>query len=66
MRRVGGQEASKGLKGGLDSWGVSVRGSGGFTAFLRRCARRLQGSASRDASITALQASKADAALLAS
>ena len=35
------------LKGGLDSWGVSVRGSRGsrascFTAFRRRCARRLK------------------------
>ena len=35
------------LKGGLDSWGVSVRGLGGsrascFIAFLRRCARRLR------------------------
>ena len=34
-------------KGGLDSRGVSARGSGGsrascFTAFLRRCARRLR------------------------
>ena len=42
VRRVGGA-----LKGGLGSWGVSVRGSGGsrasfFTAFLRRCARRLR------------------------
>ena len=35
------------LKGGLDSWGVSVKGLGGsrascFIAFLRRCARRLR------------------------
>ena len=38
------------LKGGLDSWEVSVRGSGGSrascsTAFLRRCARRLRARA---------------------
>ena len=44
VRHVGGREA---LKGGLDSWGVSVRGLGGscascFIAFLRRCARRLR------------------------
>ena len=48
VRRVGRREASEGAaKGGLDSWGACVRRSEGsrvscFTAFLRRCARRLR------------------------